>query len=1087
MFKKTLISCLAFALFAVPDADAQGRKKNKKKKGSPNSKGVSAVSGLATFNPTSFKEAVNYLSRRYRSKYPNGAEFLKKIAEIEKQFPALKARLAKGGSAEDKAAFKAITDLQKKALVTENPQFNFNELLFVKRKPNAKQKKYKLGFPNNWMGNNIVRPGGYENEIVKLDLRKPNAQFQTVYRPKKDAWVGDIDIHWDNSKMMFSSQSMDNNTWQIIETDINGKNARQLTPNDGADVDNYDPVYLPDGRIIYSSTACYNAVPCVNGKVYVANFHLMNPDGSNNRRITFDQDNDWYPVVKNDGMVMYVRWEYTDSAHYFSRILLQMNPDGSGQRSMYGSNSYWPTAMFYVRPVPGSNSKFIAVVSGHHGVQREGELVLFDTNKGTKETEGVVQRVGGIDKNVKGEVLDQYAKNIWPRYIHPYPISEKFYLTAGLMSSAQNGHGIYMVDTFGNVVEVAKADGYSLLEPMPLMKRKRPPVIPDRVDPSKKEGTIYVADIYQGPGLRGVPRGEVKKVRIFEYEYAYRNTGGHYKIGMEGCWDVRRVLGEVNVHEDGSFMVKVPANRPLAIQPLDKDGNAMQQMRSWLTVMPGEVLACVGCHEDINHAVPTKRNIASTKPAQTLNGWYGPNRGFSFLREIQPVLDRKCVGCHDGKDKKLPDFSRQPKSKWIKISSAGFSYFAPSYMNLHPYVRRNGPEGDYTLLMPNEFHVSTSRLTQMLKKGHHNVQLTAEEMKRFNMWIDLNVPFHGTWTETGNVRDGYVDRRMELRKKYGNVDVDIETIDVTNSKPEKFQAPPKAPKRKKQNLKVAGWPMANPKAGKTISVDLGGGEKIELVQIPAGKFVMGSEVGNADEYPTSVVAIDQPFYMQTKEITLAQMQQFMRGYKNGYYDMHYKDQLRPGYNMDADKQFPAIRVSWKMAMDFCKWLSEKTGKKVTLPTEAQWEWAARAGSDNDFFYGDINTDFSKVANLADAQLINYAVKGVDPKPFKNPNQWWDYEPKDKRFDDGTFHLAKVGSYKPNAFGLYDMIGNVAEWTRDTYKPYPYSPSKVEAKGKKVLRGGSWYDRPILARSSYRIEYPYWMRVFNSGFRVIIEE
>ncbi|MCG8413031.1 MAG: hypothetical protein MI746_02330, partial [Pseudomonadales bacterium] len=85
--------------------------------------------------------------------------------------------------------------------------------------------------------------------------------------------------------MMFSSQSMDNDTWQIIETDINGKNARQLTPNDGADVDNYDPVYLPDGRIIYSSTACYNAVPCVNGKVYVANFHLMNPDGSNNRRI----------------------------------------------------------------------------------------------------------------------------------------------------------------------------------------------------------------------------------------------------------------------------------------------------------------------------------------------------------------------------------------------------------------------------------------------------------------------------------------------------------------------------------------------------------------------------------------------------------------------------------------------------------------------------------------------------------------------------------------------------------------------------------------------------------------------------------
>ena len=1039
------------------------------------------------FNPTTFKEAVKYLSRRYRSKYPNGDKYLAEAEKLEKEFPNLKSRIMRGASGQDLEQFNNILDLQKAALVDENPQFNFKSIIFIKRKlKNGKS----LGFPKNWQGNNALRPAGFENEIVRLNFRNGSAKQTTLYKPKDPAWVGDLDIDWDLKKMMFSSKSLSNNTWQVLETDIQGKRLRQVTPDDGTDVDNYDALYLPDGRIIYSSTACFNAVPCVNGTDYVGNYHIMNPDGSKNRRITFDQDNGWYASMKNDGMVMFVRWEYTDSAHYFTRILMQMNPDGSGQRSMYGSNSYWPTSMFYTRMIPKSSSKFVAVVSGHHGVNREGELVLFDTNQGTKETEGIVQRIGGKRKDIEGKILDNYAGGIWPRYLYPYPLSEKFFLASGRMTHNQALHNIYMVDTYGNIVEIAGDSEYALMEPMPLKRRKRPPIIPDRVKPKEKEGTIYIADIYQGPGLKGIPRGVVKKVRIFQYEYAYRNTGGHYKLGMEGCWDIRRVLGEAIVHKDGSCMVKVPANRPLAIQPLDAEGKALQQMRSWLTVMPGEVLACVGCHEDINHVVPTKRNIASTKPPQRLRGWYGPVRGFSFLREVQPVLDRKCVGCHDGKDSKRPDFSRKDKNHWITIHSAGRSSFAPSYMNLHPYVRRNGPEGDWTLLAPLEFHADTSRLIQLIKKGHHNVKLSKEEMDRFVMWIDLNVPFHGTWTETGNVRPGYAERRLELRKKYANVAEDIETISYNKNVKKTFIAPPPLKKRPTRTPKIAGWPVNSPeklKASKTESFDIGGGQKIEFTKIPSGQFVMGSKNGNRDEYPQTPVKISKPFLMQTKEVTLAQMKQFDSEFKNGYYDMHYKDQVRPGYNMDADKNYPAIRVSWYQAMKFCQWLSKKIGKKVTLPTEAQWEWAARAGSTTDFYYGDINSDFSKHANLADASLIKLAVKGIDPKPFPNPDKWWDYELKDARYNDGSLHLAKVGSYQPNAWGLYDMIGNAAEWTRDTYRPYPYKRTKTEVKGKKVLRGGSWYDRPILARVSYRIDYPYWQRVYSAGFRVIIEE
>jgi len=180
--------------------------------------------------------------------------------------------------------------------------------------------------------------------------------------------------------------------------------------------------------------------------------------------------------------------------------------------------------------------------------------------------------------------------------------------------------------------------------------------------------------------------------------------------------------------------------------------------------------------------------------------------------------------------------------------------------------------------------------------------------------------------------------------------------------------------------------------------------------------------------------------------------------------------------MDSAK-FPVIRVSFDEAQAFCRWLAAKTGKKVALPTEQQWEWAARAGADTPFYYGDHSTDFSKFANLADAQIRNLAVKGVNPQPFPNPDKFWDFELKDPRFDDGVLHLADVGRYQPNAWGLHDMIGNVAEWTLSDY---------TQKTGRKVIRGGSWADRPRDARASTRWGYPSWQRPFNVGFRVIVE-
>lgn len=113
---------------------------------------------------------------------------------------------------------------------------------------------------------------------------------------------------------------------------------------------------------------------------------------------------------------------------------------------------------------------------------------------------------------------------------------------------------------------------------------------------------------------------------------------------------------------------------------------------------------------------------------------------------------------------------------------------------------------------------------------------------------------------------------------------------------------------------------------------------------------------------------------------------------------------------------PVIRVSYNDAMEFCRKLSEKTGLKITLPTEAQWEWACRAGSDQDFWYGDMHTDFGKKDNLADKTTLLFAVYGVDPQPMAKTNPWYKYYtylPKEESVDDGN--LVQVGgkAYEAN--------------------------------------------------------------------------
>jgi len=264
---------------------------------------------------------------------------------------------------------------------------------------------------------------------------------------------------------------------------------------------------------------------------------------------------------------------------------------------------------------------------------------------------------------------------------------------------------------------------------------------------------------------------------------------------------------------------------------------------------------------------------------------------------------------------------------------------------------------------------------------------------------------------------------------------------------------------------------------------------MELVWIPPGRFRIGDPGGCADERPATAVTIARGFYMSKFEITNAQYAWFDRRHdsrlETGDF-LQFSVEER-GYPVNGPSQ-PVCRVSWEQAMAVCRRLSARTGRRFSLPTEAEWEYTCRAGSTAPMSWGYVSRDFARLANLADASL-----RRVDTfAPWALPSgaiQPW--RPAIEAVNDGFRVSAPVGSYVPNSFGLYDMHGNVAEWTRSLYRPYPYRDgdgrNRTDRSGPRVVRGGSWWDRPAEARAAYRAAYPQWRRVYDVGFRVVCEE
>lgn len=1048
--------------------------------------------------------AIGDLGETFRSVYPGAQDYLARLSALKQSHDAL-LEIEEEPTDETLARLDAIKGqfnrLKQEALLA-NPLLDFDKLLLIQRGVG------QMGLPANWQSNSSLPTTGYDNQLCILSPISPRGKLTTLFKPEWGRFVGDVDLHFDAQKMLFSMPDA-NRRWQVFEMNVDGSNLHELRLIHEPDVDNYDTCYLPDGRILFTSTAPFIGVPCVYGSSHVTNTYIRNHDGSI-RQLTVDQEHNWCPTVLPNGRVLYLRWEYTDLPHSNSRILFHMNPDGTGQMEYYGSNSFFTNSFFYARPIPGHPTKVVGIATGHHGNARIGRVLILDPALGRHEADGVVQEIPGHGQKVPMVIKDNLSDGIFPRFLHPYPLNENYFLVSA-QPTPQSSWGIYLVDVFDNFLLLCEEPGYAMLEPIPLQQTPTPPAIPEKVDTRRKDALVYMSDVYHGPGLQGIPRGTVKKLRVFTYEFSYRNMGGLLgSIGMDGPWDIRRVLGTVPVQADGSALFQVPANTPISVQPLDANGAALQLMRSWFTAMPGEILSCVGCHERQNSGPGNRPSLASRQRPACIEPWYGPVRGFSFVREVQPVLDKYCVGCHNGRpqpngialsdlrgEKHIEDWSSNIAGNVGGQLPKG-GRFSVSYGELHRYVRRPGIESNIHLLAPMEFHADSTELVQILRKGHHGVTLDDEAWDRLITWIDLNAPYHGTWTEIAGVDKvrHVAERARTMRMRYAGIDEDLEAIPATPNRPITPVIPSPPARKRPGVIRCENWPFNAVEAkqrqqqtGLTpLVVDLGDGVTMHMLPIPAGTFIMGCAKGHADEQPMARVEIQQPFWIGQFEVTNEQFARFDAEHDSQVEPMHGYQFGVHGYPTNQPKQ-PVVRVSWNQAMAFCRWLSRKAKREFTLPTEAQWEYACRAGTATPMSYGDLDADFSSFANLGDEKLREFALDTyVNIRLIPNPNPYDDWVPKDARFNDGGFVSVPGGRYRPNPWGLFDMHGNVWEWTRSVERAYPFDENDgrndLAATGRRVARGGSWYDRPQRCTSSFRLGYQPYQKVFNTEFRVI---
>jgi len=604
-------------------------------------------------------------------------------AEIDR----LKERLAAlpaGQSAQ--GLFLEARGLQRR-LALQNPLVRgFDTLLFTKRVPGSFNHMSDQYY--GWWS----KPGGGLYLLRGFATDSPVEQCITTSFKEPGSFLRPM-LSYDGSKVLFAwcryysrlaaepnkldkANVPEDAFYHLFEMNLDGSGVRQITRGK---YDDFDGRYLPDGRLVFLSTRrgqslqagresaartlaqpdlpdCY--VRCGGGPerpVAVYTLHTMNADGSDLCAISPFEMFEWTPDIAHDGSIIYSRWDYIDRDNMPYMGLWAINPDGSNARAVFKNYTRTPHCTFEAKPIPGSH-KLIFTASAHHA-QTMGSLVLLDPSAGTDGAPPITRLTPEVPfPEIEGWPLTSYA--------NPWPLSERFHLVAWGCEGAQvpgtsgwdrwhavqrpaNGMALYLYDAGARARELLWSDpDIACGDPIPVRARERPPVIASQLArDAKKEGEFLLADVYQG--LTGVPRGEIKSLRLVAVPAKTHPTMNFPSIGVTHDDPGKCVLGTVPVEADGSAYFRAPAGVILFFQALDARGVAVQTMRSATHVQPGQTLSCIGCHEHRQQAPPGNRALAVGRAPSRITAGPEGSWPLRFDRLVQPLLAARCVGCHN--------------------------------------------------------------------------------------------------------------------------------------------------------------------------------------------------------------------------------------------------------------------------------------------------------------------------------------------------------------------------------------------------------------------------------------------------------
>ncbi len=529
------------------------------------------------------------------------------------------------GHAEEQAGAKPVASVPSNARGTPLPppiaETQPSEILFCERNPGRDYSNhyyanfgYDCGNENYWLHG---ADGG------RLAIYSPKAgSVRTLLEDARGA-MRDPQIHYEGKKVLFSYRKGGTHHYNLHEMNLDGTDLRQITRGDWDDI---EPTYLPDGGIAFCSTRCKRYVPCWLAPVAV--LFRCNADGTGLRQLSSGNAPENTPAMLPDGRILYTRWEYVNRDAVSFHHLWTMNPDGTGVMVYYG-NMHPGDVFIDAQPIEGTDN-VVFVNSGWHGqMEHAGRLTLLSL------------RNGPDDRTQAKPITDDGFRD-------PYPLSEHAFLAA-------RGNEIVTVTDDGGVKTLWKANTM-VHEPRPIKPRPRPPIIPSRVNLSRATGTLVLTDVYVGRNMGGVKPASIKRLLVMEDlpKPVNFHGGGTTPLAHGGSWTFKRILGTVPVEADGSANFEIPACRSIYFAALDENDLCVKQMRSFVTVQPGEQVSCIGCHE--NRTVTAQAfsgiRLAHQRAPSQIQPFAGIPEVLDFPRDIQPILDRHCIRCHDARSRK---------------------------------------------------------------------------------------------------------------------------------------------------------------------------------------------------------------------------------------------------------------------------------------------------------------------------------------------------------------------------------------------------------------------------------------------------